>query len=60
MIKRSDIGSEVSIRGEKFIVIDFREQTCVDDFGFGPVWQSYSATLKDLESGEIIEIDWED
>lgn len=60
MIKKSEIGNEVEIRGERFIVLDFSQQTCVDDCGFGPVWGSYAAILQCVESGEILEINWED
>ncbi len=60
MIKKSDIGNEVEIRGEKFIVLDFSQQTCVDDWGYGPVWESCTATLQNADSGEILEINWED
>lgn len=60
MINKKDIGNEISIRGDKFVVLDFTEQTCVDDLGFGPVWQRCTATLQDKESGEILEIEWDD
>lgn len=60
MIERSEIGKKITIRGEEFVVLDFSQKTCVDDWGFGPVWDSYAATLQCVESGEILEINWED
>lgn len=60
MIKKSDIGKKITIRGGEFVVLDFSQKTCVDDWGFGPVWDSHTATLQCVESGEILEINWED
>ena len=59
MIKKSDIGKEISIRGDKFMVLDFR-LTIFSDMGCGPVIDICKATLQCVDSGEILNIEWED
>ncbi len=59
MIKKSEIGKEITIRGERFVVLDFSE-VVFSDMGCGPVIDLCKATLQCVESGEILEINWED
>lgn len=59
MIKRSDVGKTISIKGTEYVVLSF-DSYPFSDLGCGPVFDVCAATLQDKKSGEVIEIKWDD
>jgi hypothetical protein len=58
MIKRSNVGKTIKIKGTEYIVLSF-DSYPFSDLGCGPVFEVCTATLQDKESGDI-EIKWDD
>lgn len=58
MIEELRTGKEVTILGERYIVINFKEEA-FSDMGCGPVIDLYKVTIKNVENGKTVEIKWE-
>ena len=58
MIESSDVGKELVIQGERVLVLDFSKILFTDPRCESP--NVSIATIEILDSGEILEINWED
>lgn len=59
MINKSDIGKTIKFHGDRYLVLSF-ECFPFSDLGCGPVIDVTRIELRNVETGEIVTLEWED